>query len=192
MLDASGSFDARFRHVGACSSPRRISRHRHRGIERLRPAAKAARCRRSYQLAGSGAASTRAGRVGADGAMDATFGDAGRLPARLAGGNVDELSTGFLRQTDGSSSPRRIPRIELLAPHRRRRRARPRASATAASPRRHGAHGVFRRPRSRSRDGRVIVAGMVERSPPLYELAVLRLGEAVQDKIFVNGFDGAR
>ena len=38
----------------------------------------------------------------------------------------------------------------------------------------------------------VIVAGMVERGPPLYELAVLRLGEAVQDKIFVNGFDGAR
>jgi uncharacterized delta-60 repeat protein len=43
-------------------------------------------------------------------------------------------------------------------------------------------------------DGRAIVAGMAERTSPLYELAVLRLTNSVaaNDRIFADGFDGTR
>jgi len=40
--------------------------------------------------------------------------------------------------------------------------------------------------------GRALLAGMAERTSPLYELALLRLTHEGPDRIFANGFDGTR
>jgi uncharacterized delta-60 repeat protein len=205
-LDASGSFDTRFNGTGwrvfhrPDESPGIVID----GIERLLPTAEGgAVFVGHYQLdPGSGDTSIELvlGRVGADGAMDATFGDAGngfQLIASPAGTSTS-YATGFLRQTDGklvTSVSYSALASSFLAF---------RTDADGALDAGFGdggvasvdmaPDGVFSDSSALAldREGRVIVAGMVERGPPLYELAVLRLGEAVQDKIFVNGFDGAR
>lgn len=104
----------------------------------------------------------------------------------------------------GSRAPRIVARWRMdrrgLRPHRSQRRpARADRARDAPRLRRHRQGTALRlsldradgRGNRSNRDGRIIVPGMAERAPPLHELTVLRLGETMQDKVFVNDFDGA-
>lgn len=156
-----------------------------------------------YQLddgQGNTSIETVLGGIGADGAMDTAFGTGGDgfQPVAIAPGAFTRYATGFVRQTDGKL----VASISYVGP----------ASSFLAfrftpdglidtsfgdagiasvdmAP-----GGIFSDPSALTLDtlGRVVVAGMAERTSPLYELAVLRLTSDGADRIFANGFDGAR
>lgn len=140
------------------------------------------------------------GRVGADGAMDTGFGSAGDgfQPISVASGSWTRYPTGLARQADGKL----VASVSYVGAE----------SSFLAFRTTDGGQldtdfgdagivsidmapgGVFSDSSALALDGdgRVIVAGMAERTPPLYELAVLRLAAPTPDKIFANGFDGPR
>lgn len=205
-LDASGNFDTTFNGTGwqvfhrPDESPGIVID----GIERLLPTDEGGAVFAGHYQLDHGEDGTSIelvlGRVSADGAMDTTFGDAGNGFQSIAApaGTWTSYATGFLRQADGklvASVSYTGAASSFLAF---------RTDADGALDAGFGdggvasvdmaPGGVFSDSSALALDGegRVIVAGMAERTSPLYELAVLRLGEAVQDKIFANGFDGTR
>ncbi|WP_395682777.1 hypothetical protein [Dokdonella sp.] len=140
------------------------------------------------------------GGIGSDGAMDTAFGTGGDgfQPIAIAPGAFTRYATGFVRQPDGNL----VASISYVGPESSflAFRFTPNGTLDASfgdagiasvdmAP-----GGVFSDPSALALDaqGRVIVAGMAERNPPLYELALLRLTGPAPDKIFADSFDGTR
>jgi len=205
-LDAGGNFDTTFNGTGwqvfhrPDESPGIVID----GIERLLPTDEGGAVFAGHYQLDHGEDGTSIelvlGRVGADGAMDTTFGDAGNGFQSIASpaGTWTSYATGFLRRADGKL----VASVSYTGAASSFLAFRTDADGTLDAGFGDGGiasvdmapGGVFSDSSALALDGegRVIVAGMAERTSPLYELAVLRLGEAVQDKIFANGFDGAR
>lgn len=204
-LDATGAFDTAFAGTGW----RVFHRPDDSGqvidsIDRLLPTAGGgAVFVGHYQLddgQGNTSIETVLGSIGADGTMDTSFGTGGDgfQPIRIAPGAFTRYATGFVRQPDGNL----VASISYVGPE---------SSFLAIRVTPDGAldgnfgdagiasvdmapGGIFSDPSALALDaeGRVIVAGMAERTSPLYELAVLRLTGSSSDRIFANGFDGTR
>jgi len=204
-LDASGAFDTTFAGTGW----RVFHRPDDSGqvidsIDRLLPTAGGgAVFVGHYQIddgQGNTSIETVLGGIGADGAMDTAFGTGGNgfQPIAIAPGAFTRYATGFVRQPDGNL----VASISYVGPESSflAFRFTPNGSLDASFGEAGIASvdmapgGVFSDPSALALDGegRVIVAGMAERTSPLYELAVLRLTGPSPDKIFANGFDGAR
>jgi hypothetical protein len=140
------------------------------------------------------------GGIGTDGAMDTAFGTGGDgfQPISIAPGAFTRYATGFVRQQDGNL----VASISYVGPESSFLAFRFTPNGTldtsfgdagiASVDMAPG--GIFSDPSALALDGegRVIVAGMAERTSPLYELALLRLTGSPNDKIFANGFDGTR
>ncbi|HEY6942028.1 hypothetical protein [Dokdonella sp.] len=158
-----------------------------------------------YQLddgQGNTSIETVLGGIGADGSMDANFGSGGDgfQPVAIAPGSFTRYATGFVRQADGNL----VASISYVGPESSFLAFRFTPDGTldtsfgdagiASVDMAPG--GVFSDPSALTLDaqGRAIVAGMAERTAPLYELAVLRLthDDPQADRIFANGFDGTR
>ena len=208
-LDANGAFDTAFAGTGW--------RVFHRpddtgeafttidGIDRLLPTAGGgAVFVGHYQVddgEGNTSLETVLGGIAADGTMDGSFGTNGDgfQPVAIAPGAFTRYATGFVRQADGNL----VASISYVGPESSflAFRFTPDGQLDASfgdagiasvdmAP-----GGIFSDPSALALDaqGRVIVAGMAERTSPLYELAVLRLThDDTTDRIFANGFDGAR
>jgi uncharacterized delta-60 repeat protein len=143
------------------------------------------------------------GRINADGTSDASFGAAtspGFQPIALVPSAWTRYPTGFARQADGklvaSVSYTAVGKSGFLAFRASSEGvldsdfAQDGVASVDLAP-----GGIFSDSSALTLDGegRAIVAGMAERTSPLYELAVLRLtGPAADDRIFANGFDGSR
>jgi uncharacterized delta-60 repeat protein len=204
-LDASGAFDSAFAGTGW----RVFHRPDDSGqiidsIDRLLPTADGgAVFVGHYQLddgQGNTSIETVLGGIGADGAMDTAFGTGGDgfQPIAIAPGAFTRYATGLVRQSDGNL----VASISYVGPESSflAFRFTPDGQLDAGfgdagiasvdmAP-----GGVFSDPSALALDahGRAIVAGMAERTSPLYELAVLRLTSDGTDRIFANGFDGTR
>jgi uncharacterized delta-60 repeat protein len=204
-LDATGAFDTAFAGTGW----RVFHRPDDSGqvidsIDRLLPTAGGgAVFVGHYQVddgQGNTSIETVLGGIGADGTMDAGFGSGGDgfEPVAIAPGAFTRYATGLVRQSDGklvASISYVGPTSSFLA-----FRFTPDGALDASfgdsgiasvdmAP-----GGVFSDPSALTLDalGRVVVAGMAERTSPLYELALLRLTSDGADRIFANGFDGTR
>jgi uncharacterized delta-60 repeat protein len=204
-LDATGAFDTAFAGTGW----RVFHRPDDSGqiidsIDRLLPTAGGgAVFVGHYQIddgQGNTSIETVLGGIDTDGSMDTTFGTGGDgfQPVAIAPGAFTRYATGFVRQSDGKF----VASISYVGPESSflAFRFTPDGLLDASfgdagiasvdmAP-----GGVFSDPSALTLDGegRVLVAGMAERTSPLYELAVLRLTASAPDKIFANGFDGTR
>lgn len=204
-LDATGAFDTTFAGTGW----RVFHRPDDSGqvidsIDRLLPTAGGgAVFVGHYQVddgQGNTSIETVLGGIGTDGAMDTAFGSGGDgfQSIAIAPGAFTRYATGFVRQPDGNL----VASISYVGPESSflAFRFTPDGSLDASFGEAGIANvdmapgGVFSDPSALALDGegRVIVAGMAERTSPLYELAVLRLTGPSLDKIFANGFDGTR
>ncbi len=174
------------------------------GIERLLPTTGGGAVFVGHYQVDNGNGDTRIqillGQVAADGTMDTGFGTDGNgfQPIALAPDAWTRYATGLLRQPDGKlvASVSYVGATSSFLAFR--------TDANGALDPQFGDAGIASvdmapggifsdsSALALDGDGRVLVAGMAERTVPLYELALLRLTGAASDRIFANGFDDTR